>query len=53
MNEIRRIEELVSDLEKMKKMIQDTLDKNVFGVNEYYRQLDQKKSEVHVNVTVD
>lgn len=53
MNEIRRIEELVSDLEKMKKMIQDTLDKNVFGVNEYYRQLDQKKSQMHVNGTVD
>lgn len=51
--EMRRIDELKNDLEKMRKMIQDTFDKNISGVNDYYRQLDQKKSEVHVNVTVD
>lgn len=51
--EIRRIDELMTVLEKMKKMIQDTFDKNISGVNDYYRQLDQKKSEVRVNVTVD
>ena len=51
--EMRRIDELMKDLEKMRKMIQDTFDKNISGVNDYYRQLDQKKSEVHVNVTVD
>ena len=34
-------------------MIQDTFDKNISGVNDYYRQLDQKKGEVRVNVTVD
>ena len=50
---MRRIDELMKDLEKIRKMIQDTFDKNISGVNDYYRQLDQKKSEVHVNVTVD
>lgn len=51
--EMRRIDELTKDLEKMRKMIQDTFDKNISGVNDYYRQLDQKKSDVRVNVTVD
>lgn len=51
--EIHRIEELINILEKQKKMIQDTFDKNVSGVNDYYRQLDQKRGDVHVNVTVD
>lgn len=52
-NEIRRLEELESNIAKMKKMIQDTLDRNVSGVADYYRQLDQKRSEVHVNINVD
>lgn len=51
--EMNRIDALIRDLEKQRKMIQDTFDKNISGVNDYYRQLDQKKSEVHVNVTVD
>lgn len=51
--EMNRIDALIRDLEKQRKMIQDTFDKNISGVNDYYRQLDQKKSEVRVNVTVD
>ena len=51
--EMTRIDALIRDLEKQRKMIQDTFDKNISGVNDYYRQLDQKKSEVRVNVTVD
>ena len=51
--EMNRIDALIRDLEKQRKMIQDTFDKNISGVNDYYRQLDQKKGEVHVNVTVD
>lgn len=51
--EMNRIDALIRDLEKQRKMIQDTFDKNISGVNDYYRQLDQKKSEVHVNVTID
>ena len=51
--EMNRIDALIRDLEKQRKMIQDTFDKNISGVNDYYRQLDQKKSEVHVNITVD
>ena len=51
--EMNRIDALIRELEKQRKMIQDTFDKNISGVNDYYRQLDQKKSEVHVNVTVD
>ena len=50
--EMNRIDALIRDLEKQRKMIQDTFDKNISGVNDYYRQLDQKKSEVHVNVTI-
>lgn len=51
--EMNRIDALIRDLEKQRKMIQDTFDKNISGVNDYYRQLDQKKGEVHVNVTVN
>lgn len=51
--EMNRIDALIRDLEKQRKMIQDTFDKNISGVNDYYRQLDQKKGEVRVNVTVD
>lgn len=51
--EMNRIDALIRDLEKQRKMIQDTFDKNISGVNDYYHQLDQKKSEVRVNVTVD
>lgn len=51
--EMNRIDALIRDLEKQRKMIQDTFDKNISGVNDYYRQLDQKKSEVRVNITVD
>lgn len=51
--EMNRIDALIRDLEKQRKMIQDTFDKNISGVNDYYRQLDQKKDEVRVNVTVD
>lgn len=51
--EMNRIDALIRDLEKQRKMIQDTFDKNISGVSDYYRQLDQKKGEVHVNVTVD
>lgn len=51
--EMNRIDALIQDLEKQRKMIQDTFDKNISGVNDYYRQLDQKKSEVRINVTVD
>lgn len=51
--EMNRIDTLIRDLEKQRKMIQDTFDKNISGVNDYYRQLDQKKGEVRVNVTVD
>lgn len=51
--EMNRIDALIRDLEKQRKMIQDTFDKNISGVNDYYRQLDQKKSEVRVNVIVD
>ena len=51
--EMNRIDALIRDLEKQRKMIQDTFDKNISGVNDYYRQLDQKKSEVRVNLTVD
>ncbi len=49
--EMNRIDALIRDLEKQRKMIQDTFDKNISGVNDYYRQLDQKKSEVHINIT--
>lgn len=51
--EMNRIDALIRDLEKQRKMIQDTFDKNISGVNDYYHQLDQKKGEVRVNVTVD
>ena len=51
--EMNRIDALIRDLEKQRKMIQDTFDKNFSGINDYYRQLDQKKGEVRVNVTVD
>lgn len=51
--EMNRIDALIRDLEKQRKMIQDTFDKNISGVNDYYRQLDQKKGEVRVNITVD
>ena len=49
--EMNRIDALIRDLEKQRKMIQDTFDKNISGVNDYYRQLDQKKSEVHISIT--
>ncbi len=52
-NEIHRIEELMNILEKEKKAIQDTLDRNISSVNDYYNQLDSKKGQVHVSVNVE
>jgi hypothetical protein len=51
-NEISRIESLISDLTKMKEMISSTADYNISSVNDYYKQLDQEKSQVKLNINV-
>lgn len=52
-NEISRIESLISDLQKIKDMINSTADYNVANVNDYYKQLDQEKARVKLNIQVN
>ena len=51
--EQRKLEDLNNDLKKMSAMLETTSDKNSAYAEAYYRQLDGKKADINVHVTVE